>query len=211
MRLLWLQSLGLENPPGRCYAQVNLVSIFFQFDLVWRTVWSEKPINRPQKSCYGLSMVTIKTLVFFWSLQLVWTHILLRTHLRTVLLAAGSQLQEQVLRMTLVKPTVLVTVTFLADSTIKEWESESVKPWHSGIPPHSKNLPTCMATSFYSEVNSGLFSSLAFDMQEKLMYSATTHSIFQTILEMPSMGFMTDFLKIRETSTRVHLGIWWGL
>lgn len=65
-----------------------------------------------------------------------------------------------------------------------------------------------MATSIYSEVNSGLFSNLAFDMQEKLMYSATTHSIFQTILEMPSMGFMTDFLKVWDISTRVHLGIW---
>lgn len=184
---------------------------FFQFDLVWRTVWSEKPINRPQKSSYGLSVVTIKTLVFVWSLQRGWTHILLRTLLRIVLLAAGSQLQEQVLRMTLVKSAVLVTVTFLPDSTIKEWESESVKPQHSGIPPHSKNLPTCMATSVYSEVNSGLFSKLAFDMQEKLMYSATTHSKFQTILEMPSMGFMTDFLKIWEINTRVHLGIWWGL
>lgn len=65
-----------------------------------------------------------------------------------------------------------------------------------------------MATNFYSEFNSGLFSNLAFDTQEKLLYLATTHSIFQTILEIPSMSFVTDFLKIWEISTRVHLGIW---
>lgn len=86
-----------------------------------------------------------------------------------MLLGTESRFQGQVLRMTLVKSLVLVTVTFLSDSPIKKRESASAKPWHSNLPPCLKNLPKCVATNFYSEVDSGLLSNLAFDMQEKLI------------------------------------------